>query len=243
MTNLIRRLTLVLLAIVICPPVAYAYEFIPADSEWQGWPGYCKAIYVLNTVGQRSKFANQVSETHRQELKPWEDAGIGGVHHYCAGTIWLQRAWLEQDAQQRNYMLRQALDETVFTFAGSRDRSAPQFAYIAIQLARILYEQGEFERAIQTLQSVIEAQPKTGVLYSAMAVMQKKLGRLNAAKETLLRGFAALDGASAEINYNLGLVYLELGDIDSAVRHAELAYEQGFPLHGLRVKLEKLGRM
>jgi tetratricopeptide (TPR) repeat protein len=140
-------------------------------------------------------------------------------------------------------MLRQALDETVFTFAGSRDRSAPQFAYIAIQLARILYEQGEFERAIQTLQSVIEAQPKTGVLYSAMAVMQKKLGRLNAAKETLLRGFAALDGASAEINYNLGLVYLELGDIDSAVRHAELAYEQGFPLHGLRVKLEKLGRM
>ncbi len=243
MTNLIRRLASVLLAIVFCPLLAHAYEFVPTDTEWQAWPGYCKAKYVWYNVGQRSKFANQVSHIHKQQLVPWEDAGIRGVHHHCAGTIWLKRAWFEQDAKQKSFMLREALNETLFTFNGTSNRSAPQFAYVAIQLARILYEQNEFERSVQTLQSVIAAQPKTGVLYSATAVMQKKLGRLNEAKETLLLGFAALDGASAEINYNLGLVYLELGQLDDAVRHAELAYEQGFPLPGLRAKLEKLGRM
>ncbi|MDH3468438.1 MAG: tetratricopeptide repeat protein, partial [Gammaproteobacteria bacterium] len=230
MTNSIRRLTAVLLAIVLCPPLVHAYEFVPTDSEWQAWPGYCKAKYVWYAVGQRSKFANQVSNIHKQQLVPWEDAGIRGAHHFCAGMIWLKRAWLEQDTKQKSYMLREAANETLFTFNGSSNKSAPQFAYVTIQLARILYEQGEFERSIQTLQSVIAAQPKTDVLYSATAVMQKKIGRLDEAKETLLRGFAALDGASAEINYNLGLIYLELGELDDAVRHAELAYDQGFPL-------------
>jgi tetratricopeptide (TPR) repeat protein len=241
MMNLTRQLTSILLATVFCAPLAHAYEFIPTDPEWQAWPGYCKAKYVL--IIQGSRFANQVGGIHRQQLRPWEDAGIRGVHHYCAGTIWLQRAWLEQDVRRRNYMLREALDETLFTFNGSSDRSAPQFANVTIQLARILYEQGEFERTVQTLQSVIEEQPKTEVLYSATAVMQKKLGRLDEAKETLLRGLVSLDGASAEINYNLGLVYLELGDLDEAEKYAKFAYELGFPLPGLRVKLEKLGRM
>ena len=243
MTNSIRRLASVLLAIVLCPSVTHAYEFYPTDAEWHAWPGYCKAKYVLQTAGRNSRFAGRVNDIHRQQLRPWEDARIGGIHHYCTGMIWLNRAWLEQDPGQRNYMLRQALDETLFTFNGTRNRSAPQFAHVAIQLARILYEQGEFERTIQTLQSVIENQPKTEVLYSATAVMQKKLGRLEEAKETLLRGFAALDGASPEINYNLGLIYLELGELDAAVRHAEFAYESGFPLPGLRIKLEKLGRL
>jgi tetratricopeptide (TPR) repeat protein len=110
-------------------------------------------------------------------------------------------------------------------------------------LARIYYEQGRFEDAIQVLQSIIELQPKSDVLYSATAVLQRKLGRLDEAKETLLRGFKASDGASAEINYNLGLILLELGDLDGAARHAELAYDLGYPLPGLRAKLQRLGRM
>ena len=56
-------------------------------------------------------------------------------------------------------------------------------------------------------------------------------------------GFKASDGASAEINYNLGLILLELGDLDGAARHAELAYDLGYPLPGLRAKLQRLGRM
>lgn len=243
MRNLERRLALAILAMVMCPPVALAYEFIPTDAEWQAWPGYCKAMYVVNPVAQTTRFANRASNLDRQQLVPWEQAGISGVHHYCAGTIWLQRSWLEQDPDQKAYMLREALNETMYTFNRATNRSAPQFANIAIQLARILYEREEFERAVEILQAVIEQQPKNDILYSALAVMQNKSGRPDEAKETLLRGLAALDGDSAEMNYNLGLVYLELGQLDDAVRHAELAYASGFPLPGLRVKLHKLGRM
>jgi hypothetical protein len=52
-----------------------------------------------------------------------------------------------------------------------------------------------------------------------------------------------MDGKSAEICYNLGLLSLELGEIDDAEKYAKLAYEQGFPLPGLRKKLQELGRM
>jgi len=243
MKNLKRRLASATLVMALCPTLALAYEFVPTDAEWQAWPGYCKAMYVLNPVAQTTRFADRASSLDKQQLVPWEQAGIRGVHHYCAGTIWLQRSWLEQDPHQKDYMLREALNETLFTFNRARDRSAPQFANITIQLARILYERGEFERAIETLQSVIEQQPRNDVLYSALAVMQNKSGRPEEAKETLLRGLAVLDGDSAELNYNLGLVYLELGQLDDAVKHAELAYASGFPLPGLRTKLHKLGRM
>ena len=155
MTYSIWRLAPVFAAIVFYPNLACSYNFTPTDSEWHAWPDYCKAKYVWNIVGQSSKFYYQVDDRHRQQLKPWEDAGIRGVHHYCTGTIWLQRALMAKDTQEKSYMLRNALDETMFTFNGSSDSSAPQFAYVTIQLARIFYEQGELEHAIQVLQGII----------------------------------------------------------------------------------------
>lgn len=46
---------------------------------------------------------------------------------------------------------------------------------------------------------------------------------------------------SSEIHYNLGLVYLEAGEREKALQHATAAYELGYPLPGLRRKLEALG--
>lgn len=46
---------------------------------------------------------------------------------------------------------------------------------------------------------------------------------------------------SADVNYNVGLFYLELGEIEKAAHHAQIAYSYGYPLPGLRAKLEKLG--
>lgn len=243
MTNIAKKWTTWLLASTLMSSVAGAYEFVPTDVEWQAWPGFCKAKYVLMPIGANSKFARKVSNVDRNQLRPWEEAGVRGVHHYCAGTIWLQRAWLEPDALEKKYMLRQALAETLFTFNGTRNKGAPQVADVTIQLARILYEQGEYEQAIEVLQGVSQQQPKTGVLYSATAVIQKKSGRINEAKETLMRGLSMVDGAAAEMHYNLGLICLELGEVEDAVEHAELAYASGFPLPGLRLKLQKLGEM
>ena len=217
-----------------------AYSFVPTDAEWQSWPGYCQAKYAWTNIGKGSKFANVVGQAQKSELVQWEASGIKGVHHYCAAMLYLKRAGLEQDPVRRRYILRDAHGETQFSLSRSSNRS-PFFAHLAIQMAAIMQEQDEHDAALQMLSDAIVAQPHNGVLYSAMAVMQRKLGRLDDAKQTLLQGNQALDGKSAEINYNLGLISLELGEVDDAVKYAESAYELGFPLPGLRMKLAKLG--
>lgn len=54
---------------------------------------------------------------------------------------------------------------------------------------------------------------------------------------------AALEMApqSAEIHYNAGLLYIEFEEFDRALHHAHRAYELGYPLMGLRNRLERLG--
>lgn len=47
---------------------------------------------------------------------------------------------------------------------------------------------------------------------------------------------------NANLHYNLGLAYFELGDYDRALLEARRAYELGFPLSGLRDKLQAAGR-
>ena len=49
-------------------------------------------------------------------------------------------------------------------------------------------------------------------------------------------------GDSPNIAYNLGLVYLDLGDFDEALRYAHIAYRAGFPLPGLRDRLKRAGK-
>lgn len=221
---------------------AEAYTFSPTDGEWQIWPDHCKAKYVWTIVGRSSKFAADVGPVQQAALKPWEDAGIRGLHHYCTGMIWLNRARLAGDPAERGYMLRRAREETTFTFERS-PKTSSYFVPIGIQMATIMHEQGELNQALELLHSMIVAQPTNDVIYSATAVVERELGLLSEAKETLLKGYKAVGGRSAEINYNLGLISIELGELEEAVEYAEAAYDMGFPLQGLRTKLEKLGRM
>ncbi|MDX9885110.1 tetratricopeptide repeat protein [Thauera sp.] len=60
------------------------------------------------------------------------------------------------------------------------------------------------------------------------------LGKLEAAR--------ALDGGSANVHYNLGLAYFNLGQYEKALTSAHAAYGAGFPLPGLRDKLKRAGR-
>jgi tetratricopeptide (TPR) repeat protein len=47
---------------------------------------------------------------------------------------------------------------------------------------------------------------------------------------------------SANLQYNIGLVYFNLGKYDEALKYAHVAYQAGFPLPGLRDKLKKAGK-
>lgn len=47
---------------------------------------------------------------------------------------------------------------------------------------------------------------------------------------------------NANLHYNMGLVYFDLGKYEEALKHAHAAYRLGFTLPGLRNKLSAVGR-
>jgi len=59
---------------------------------------------------------------------------------------------------------------------------------------------------------------------------------------TQLKEAEGLAGDDPNVPYNLGLAYFDLGDYDKALEQAHRAYALGFPLPGLRHKLQEAGR-
>lgn len=52
----------------------------------------------------------------------------------------------------------------------------------------------------------------------------------------------ALGLEETQFFYNFGLLYFDLGDYENALTYAKKAYEAGFPLPGLRNKLQSVGK-
>jgi Flp pilus assembly protein TadD len=69
------------------------------------------------------------------------------------------------------------------------------------------------------------------------------LARTDRPKEALerLREAEKLDPQNATLQYNIGLVHVDLGDYAAARNYAEKAYAQGISLPGLRDRLEEKG--
>lgn len=76
------------------------------------------------------------------------------------------------------------------------------------------------------------------MIYGMYLVKQGKSGD----GATKLGQALQLAGDNANVHYNLGLAYFDLKDYDKALASAHRAYELGFPLPGLRNKLEKAGK-
>jgi tetratricopeptide (TPR) repeat protein len=78
-----------------------------------------------------------------------------------------------------------------------------------------------------------------GVLLHEGYYFWKKKNKVRAIEtyETAL----AVDPSSVDAHYNLGLLYFESGEYDKAVVHARAAYDAGYPLPGLKRKLQQAG--
>lgn len=67
-----------------------------------------------------------------------------------------------------------------------------------------------------------------------------KQGDLDQAEKLYLEALR-IDESSADVHYNLGLLYFDRSEYEKALTHAQVAYAAGYPLPGLRRKLEEVG--
>lgn len=84
-----------------------------------------------------------------------------------------------------------------------------------------------------------EVYPNNAETLLVWAIHQFRNKRFSAAQQLLERTIAIAPDY-VEAHYNLGLVYVELNDAESAAKHAAIAYDAGYPLMGLKNKLAKL---
>lgn len=90
-----------------------------------------------------------------------------------------------------------------------------------------------FERAVRVY-------PQHAETFVVWGIHLHRNGRFNDAKEAYEKALT-MEPDSVLAHYNLGLTLLETGDLALAREHADAAYAAGYPLQGLRNKLEKAG--
>ena len=94
--------------------------------------------------------------------------------------------------------------------------------------------EGFFDRAI-------EFQPKDAMVHMLYGMHFSRLKKSDKALQQFELA-EKLDPEDANLLYNLGLVYFDLKQYDKAVTYAQKAYQNDFPLDGLKNKLKQVGK-
>ena len=236
-------LTLAAAALLVAVPTdrAAALDFKLNEAEWLTWPDYCRARYLVSGAGRKSNYVGRVSaaeiDKHRSLLgaESWH-----WLHHHCAGLIYIDRARLATSDRERRILLDRAQNNVAGQF-NRTPRDHWFYAEVAITLARIHRSRNELPKALEFLKDGIAAHPTYAASYSLASVIYRDMDDLVQARDILLQGNEATGGKSAEIHYFLGLVFVDRREFELAVDHAAKAYELGYPLPGLRSKLQRLG--
>lgn len=241
-STLVTFFRLALAASALVGSAAHAYEFVPTTPEFSSWPRHCQARYVTTDIGRQQLWAAGYPQAVVQQTIAeigWDT--FEKLHHYCAGLIWLSRAKLEPDIAQRKFYLRTARAEVLFTYQ-AMNKQHPIATNVMVALAQVCEMSGDYDCTVDTLEQAIDLHRDAAMPYIALSIAYRDQKMLDKAKDALLRGDEATEGKSPEINYNLGLLLVDLKDYDGAVERAKRAYELGYPLPGLKNKLVRLRR-
>jgi tetratricopeptide (TPR) repeat protein len=238
-----RALTLIAAAIcsLFAQPAFSGWDFVPTATEWQAWPVYCRVQYTTVNDGINLQDEQYSQADIQQWMRALGERTFLGLHHYCASIHFLSRARAQSDPQMRQFVMNRALDDAIYSYTRT-DTMSPVYPNMAIVIAQIKTEQGKPQEAMEVLQHIIKVRPERSEPYVMLALIHRKQGKLTAARDVLRDANTAAGGQSADIEYNLGLINLELGDIDAAVANAQKVYAEGYPLLGLKNKLAAKGR-
>lgn len=90
------------------------------------------------------------------------------------------------------------------------------------------------------LQRAVTFKPRDGVVHMIYGIFLHRQEKLAEALEEYQRAVKLMPD-SAEAHYNLGLLHADMLEYQDAKKHAERAYELGYPLPGLMEKLRSAG--
>lgn len=101
-------------------------------------------------------------------------------------------------------------------------------------------EERQFPRAECYIQGAINIWPNDPKLWFMLGYYYQRAHR----PEDSIKAYAKvldLSPSYLDAHYNLGLLYTEAQDYQKALEHARIAYDKGYPLPGLKHKLERAG--
>lgn len=225
---------------------------VESNAEWRAWPDVCRARYVAYHHELHEPMDPAWERTVSQaSITKW--AGIIGqpmwndVHHYCRGLVRLHRYKSLSKASSKNYEMWREYNAKIaiseFNYTLKDKQYNPQFA--AIMQASLAFAQhysGDSRAAMLTVSEAIGNQPTIVDPYSAGYLILRELDRHDEALEILQKCFENTSGKSAENNYFLALEYLSRKDYDKAREYGQNAYKLGYPLQGVKKRLQALSK-
>jgi len=235
------RFLLIFLIAMLAAPVARAYNFEVTESEWTSWPPYCKARYATVRVGKTSEYGRRVSTA---EIEQWHatmgDGAWYGLHHFCAGLAYADRAKMETKSDKREFNSKRALTEYGYMLRNTPTTDR-MYAEVLTRVGLVHRNDGDLGAAQRYFAQAIENNPTYPGGYLAQYQVLHDQGSATQARDVLIKADEATRGQSSEVKYFLGMVSLDLGDVEAATTYAREAYLLGYPLPALRNRLAKSG--
>lgn len=215
------------------------------ELEWAAWPDYCKLGFLASEWGKDSSFIGRVPRSLVVEFNTTskERVGISGLHHFCVGLTYINRArgGIGITQEKSAELMNNAVSEIAYSY-GRTEKRAPLYSVVTAYYGVALYRSGQHEKAFKIWKDGITTQPTRPESYVAMAEALRSEKKMKEALEILLQFDKRKEQPSAEAEYFLGHTYLDLGLYNEAKKHADNAYRLGYPLPGLRNKLRRVGK-
>jgi Flp pilus assembly protein TadD len=187
----------------------------------------------------RARLSEEIAVVERHHYtKYMEDIALYGFSSEKADTIEEQRGGKDLIAGNFDYTLyafpnhHAALHAMATWQLGLREKSMAEYETLKRSWG---FRSAEcyFERALMMA-------PNDWVVYLVYGVFLHKLGNLEGAKERYDHGLQLM-ASSPELHYNLGLLFFDQRNYQAAAKEAQVAYELGYPLQGLKRKLASVG--
>lgn len=216
---------------------AFGYE--ANDFDWSNWPEYCKVKYTRTPIGAKTR-GSFPEEFHAKWEKRIGSGGWAGLHHYCVGLIYVNRAQASASPQEKKKWSDRAIGEIQYTYTNLTSTSGI-FSRVSAHYALVLDNLGQTDKALKVLEAGIKGQPHAPESYIVKSQLQRANGDLDAAEQSLLSFLEIAKKDVAEAQYHLAYIYIQKKEFKKAKKYTKLALENGYPLSGLKRKLQRLG--